>query len=282
MTSSLSPTGRNRKAVIMARGLGSRMRKQADDVELDEAQQAAANAGVKAMISVGRPFLDHVISALADAGFTDICLVIGPEHQIIRDHYDTVEKSRVTISYAVQDEPLGTANAYLAAGEFAGDDRVLLINSDNYYPAEAVAKLAEIESSALLGFDSDALVEHSNIPSDRVAAFAIVEADEQGNVATLLEKPDPDQLADARTRAAGGSPLVSMNCWLLGPAVLEASRHIPLSARGEYEIVDAVRAAIEAGEPVRVVPVSTGVLDMSSRGDIKSVVDALQDRECRL
>ena len=37
---------------------------------LASAEQAkAADSGVKAMISVGRPFLDHVISALADAGF---------------------------------------------------------------------------------------------------------------------------------------------------------------------------------------------------------------------
>lgn len=58
------------------------MRKEADGVALDAEQSRAADAGVKAMISVGRPFLDHVISALADAGFTDVCLVIGPEHDI--------------------------------------------------------------------------------------------------------------------------------------------------------------------------------------------------------
>lgn len=267
----------NTKAVIMARGLGSRMRTQAEGVELDAAQQAAADAGVKAMISVGRPFLDHVISALADAGFTDICLVIGPEHQLIRDHYDSVDKQRVTISYAVQEEPLGTANAYLAAADFAGDDRVLLVNSDNYYPADAVAKLAGLETSGLLGFDSAAMVERSNIPADRVTAFALVTADENGHLVSLLEKPSPEQLA-----SAGDDPMVSMNCWLLGPAVLQAARTIPLSARGEYEIVDAVRAAIEAGETVELVPVKAGVLDMSSRGDIASVVAALGDRACQL
>ncbi|WP_022911011.1 nucleotidyltransferase family protein [Aestuariimicrobium kwangyangense] len=267
----------NTKAVIMARGLGSRMRKQADGVALTEQQQAAADSGVKAMISVGRPFLDHVISALADAGFTDICLVIGPEHQVIRDHYDSVEKTRVTISYAVQEEPLGTANAYLAAADFAGDDRVLLVNSDNYYPAEAVALLNGLTTSGLLGFDSRAMIEQSNIPADRVAAFALVTADDQGHLTSLIEKPSPDQVA-----AAGESPLVSMNCWLLGPAVLEAARHVPLSARGEYEIVDAVRAAIESGETVTLVPVRAGVLDMSNRGDIASVVEALADRPCTL
>ena len=57
------------------------MRKEAEGVQLDQSQSAAADAGVKAMISMGgeRPFLDYVISALADAGFTEVCLVIGPD-----------------------------------------------------------------------------------------------------------------------------------------------------------------------------------------------------------
>ncbi len=197
------------KAVILARGLGSRMRKAADDVTLSAEQAQAADSGVKAMISVGRPFLDHVISALADAGFTDVCLVIGPEHDMIRDYYDTLPRTRVTIAYAVQVEPLGTANAVLAAEDFAGDDRVLVINSDNYYPAA----------------------------------------------------------------------VVSMNCWLCGPAIFDAARSIPKSARGEYEITDAVRAAIASGDPYAVVVSDEGVLDMSARGDIASVAAALGDRE---
>ena len=48
------------KMVILAAGLGSRMRKAADDKsELSEEQQAAAGEGMKAMMPIGRPFLDH-------------------------------------------------------------------------------------------------------------------------------------------------------------------------------------------------------------------------------
>ncbi|GAE76472.1 UTP-glucose-1-phosphate uridylyltransferase [Cutibacterium acnes JCM 18918] len=66
------------KVVIMARGLGTRMRKSVEGVSLTADQAAAASAGVKAMISLDdRPFLDYVISALADAGFDEFCLVIG-------------------------------------------------------------------------------------------------------------------------------------------------------------------------------------------------------------
>lgn len=265
------------KAVILARGLGSRMRKEADGVELSDEQSKAASAGVKAMISVGRPFLDHVMSALADAGFTQVCLVIGPEHDMIRDYYDNIDKSRLSISYAIQEEPLGTANALLAAEEFAGDDRVLVINSDNYYPAEALRQLADVPGSALVGFEREAMLSESNIDPERIKAFALATADADGDLDELVEKPD-----DATVARLGDDAVLSMNCWLCGPAIFPAAKSIPKSARGEYEITDAVRAAIDAGDPYRVVRANVGVLDMSNRGDIASVVEALGDREANL
>ena len=265
------------KAVILARGLGSRMRKEADGVALSAEQAKAADSGVKAMISVGRPFLDHVISALADAGFADVCLVIGPEHDMIRDYYDALPRTRVTIAYAVQVEPLGTANAVLAAEDFAGDDRVLVINSDNYYPAAALRLLADVPGSALVGFTREGLLTRSNIAPEKIAAFALATADADGNLAELVEKPDAETAA-----RLGPDAVVSMNCWLCGPAIFDAARSIPKSARGEYEITDAVRAAIAAGDPYALVVSEDGVLDMSARDDIASVAAALGDREVLL
>lgn len=262
------------KAVILARGLGSRMRETAEGIALTSEQSAAADAGVKAMIPIGRPFLDHVISALADAGFVDVCLVIGPEHHLIRDYYDSLEKTRVRIRYAVQEEPLGTADAVLAAEEFAGDERVLVINSDNYYPADALTLLTEAPGSALVGFARDAMLAHSTIAPDRIAAFALATADADDNLAELVEKPD-----EAAVRRLGDDAVVSMNCWLCTPAIFPAARAIPKSARGEYEITDAVRAAIAGGDPYRVVRARAGVLDMSHRGDIASVAEALGAKE---
>ena len=249
------------------------MRKSAEGVSLSQDQTAAADAGVKAMISVGRPFLDHVISALADAGFVDICLVIGPEHDMIRDYYDSVEKSRITISYAVQEEPLGTANAVLSAEEFAGQDRVLVINSDNYYPAAALALLADVPGSALVGFSREGMLTRSNIAPERIAAFALATTDADGNLDELVEKPD-----EATILRLGDDAVISMNCWLCSPAIFAAAKVIEPSARGEYEITDAVRRAIEDGDPYAVVKADEGVLDMSNRGDIASVVTALGDR----
>ena len=69
------------KAVILARGLGTRMRKEDGSADLTDRQAAVADIGVKAMIPIDRPFLDYVISALNDVGYRRICLVI-PLHKI--------------------------------------------------------------------------------------------------------------------------------------------------------------------------------------------------------
>ena len=79
------------KAIVLARGLGTRMRAEAASTPLAPDQADMAAAGLKAMIPVGRPFLDHVLSVLADAGLDDICVVIGPEHGVVRDYYAGLE-----------------------------------------------------------------------------------------------------------------------------------------------------------------------------------------------
>src|SRR6476646_873376 len=102
------------KAVILARGLGKRMRQADDRATIDARQAAVADQGVKAMIPIGRPFLDYVLSALADANCNDVCLVIGPEHDAVREYYERPGLlDRVRLSFAIQERPVGTANAIL-------------------------------------------------------------------------------------------------------------------------------------------------------------------------
>ncbi|KWZ75285.1 nucleotidyl transferase [Winkia neuii] len=262
-----------RKAVIMARGLGTRMR--ADDgTKLEQSQQGAADAGTKGLINVGRPFLDYVISALADAGIDQVCLVVGPEQKAFANYYDSVEKTRVTLTYAIQKEPLGTADAVAAAKDFLTEGAIVL-NSDNYYPVSALQALAQQEGCATVGFDRDGLVANSNIPASRIAAFAVMDT-AAGQLKNIVEKPSQAQL-----KQMPQAP-VSMNCWRFTPQIIDACAHISPSGRGEYEIVDAVRYLLEAGTSVAVVPSKEGVLDMSSRRDIAAVGKALEHVAVRL
>lgn len=267
------------KVVILARGLGTRMRKAADAPGLDVRQAAAADTGVKAMIPIDRPFLDYALSGLADAGYRDVCLVIGPEHDAIRRYYtETVTPVRLRVSFAVQDRPLGTAHAVAAAETFAGGDEFLALNSDNYYPEEALRALRTLGQPGLAGFDRQALVADGNVDAERVRTFAVVSVGPDGCLTGIVEKPGDDTW-----QRVGEHALISMNCWRFGPSVFEAARRIGLSPRGEYEIADAVEyARTRLGERFAVVPVASGVLDLSRRTDIPSVTRRLKGRDVRL
>jgi dTDP-glucose pyrophosphorylase len=261
------------KAVIMARGLGTRMRKADESAALNSEQAAAAGTGVKAMIPIGRPFLDYVLGGLADAGFSDACLVIGPEHQGIRDYY-TVQSppKRIRIEFAVQQQPLGTADAVFAAKEFAGNDLFLVINSDNYYPVAALRAMRELGGAGVALFERDRLVAESNIPEERVLKFALAKIDIEGCLERILEKPSAEVM-----RALGLPVYVSMNCWVFSPVIFRACRAIQPSARGELELSDAVQYAIDSlGERFCVLTFQDAVLDMSSRPDIAVVAEKLR------
>jgi glucose-1-phosphate thymidylyltransferase len=266
------------KAVILARGLGTRMRRADAGTPLQADQVAAADRGVKGMIPIARPFLDYILSALADAGFTDACLVIGPEHQAVRDYYEAPARPRrIRLHFAVQEHPLGTADAVLAAEGFAGSDLFLVCNADNYYPVSVLSALRGLEEPGLAGFDREALVQRSNISAERIGQFALLTTSPDGFLANIVEKPDA-----ATASTLGHHARVSMNCWVFGPGIFPGCRLVKPSPRGELEIQDAVRLSIATlGERYRVVPAEEGVLDLSNRSDIATVATRLAGVEPR-
>lgn len=297
MTDLTTPTQAS-VAVVLARGLGTRMRAASDDpaaAALTPAQAAAAASGYKALMPLGEHLLiDYCLSALADAGIRRVVLVVGPDHTAFDAHLDHLRQAgalkRLTVQLAVQDEPLGTADALASAAGAVGDEPFVMVNGDNYYPVEGLRALAQAvgradggADHALLGFDRAALVARSNIPAQRVAAFALLRTRPRAGAARLpvlddiVEKPSAEVVA-----AAGEHALVSMNAFGFSPTVFAACRSITPSPRGEYEIVDAVRRLVDTGEEVAVLPVQAGVLDLSRREDVADVQARLADVEVRL
>ena len=262
-------------AVILARGLGSRMRRESPSapVALSAEQEAAADVGAKGMMPLsGRPFLDYVISALADAGITDVVLVIGPEHDAIREYYSTTAvPSRVTVRFAIQAEPRGTADAVRSARDAVGDASFLSLNSDNYYPSAAYSALIGLGGGGLVAFDADTLVRDGGIEAERVLRYALLDTDDDGWLREIREKPAAD---DSLARRA--ERWVSMNLWSFTPVIFEACARITPSPRGELELADAVMLSMrELGARYRVVPMRAGVLDLSSRADVAFVASRL-------
>lgn len=270
-----SAAERTRVAVVLARGLGTRMRASSPAGSGLTSQQAtAAASGYKALMPIGEHrLIDYSLSALVDAGIERAVLVVGPEHEDFRRHIDSLELTRLTIDLAVQVNPLGTADAVLSAEAAVDGEPFLMVNGDNYYPRQVLRDLARHRGNALAGFDRAALVAESNIPAERIAAFALVRA-RDGALEEIVEKPSTEMV-----QAAGPHAPVSMNAFRFTPEIFTACRRITPSPRGELEIVDAVRAL---PGPVTVLPATGGVLDLSRREDIAEVEARLSGTEVSL
>jgi dTDP-glucose pyrophosphorylase len=255
------------------------MRDDTAGVALSAEQARAAAEGRKAMMPVGRPFLDYVLSALADAGARDVCIVVAPGDDAIRERYTTgVAFSRLSVQFAEQAVPRGTADAVSAARAFIGDSPFIVLNADNYYPVTVLQRLIVLGMPGLAAFDADALMRLGNMPEGRVRAYALVRTDANGELIDIIEKPD-----DAAWRAIGRHARVSMNLWSFPPEILVACDRVAPSARGELELPDAVRLAMhDLGVRFRAVACDDGVLDLSSRADVPAVAARLRGVEVRL
>lgn len=265
---------RTMQAVILARGLGSRMRRAEAAVALDDAQERAAAAGQKGMMpTLGRPFLDFVLSSLADAGVTDVTLVVAPDHAIMREYYERqAPPRRVRLRWAVQDEPRGTAHAVGSAEGHVHDAPFLVMNSDNYYPVPTIEALCAVAGAGLVAYEGEALVRDGNIDRERVMAYALLDIDDAGVLRAIVEKPPADHPLALRAER-----WVSMNLWSFTPRIFEACRRVRPSVRGELELQDAVMiAAHDLGERFRAVRARAGVLDLSRRADVATIADHLR------
>ena len=282
-----------------------------EEATLSDAQRRAADAGLKALMPIaGRPFLDYVLSALADAGLRRVGLVVAPDYAAIAAHYAAHPPARVTLDFIVQPSALGTADAVAVAEAWTEDQPFLVMNGDNFYPVRALADLVSLDEPGLPAFDADDLVRTSNIPEERIRAFALVDVDESGYLTRIVEKPatssvppeggsdadrggsafrrnDGDGVAassrrndsDGAASAFRRNSLVSMNCWRFDARIFPMCRDVPRSARGEHELPEAVALAVRRGIRFRALPARGPVLDLSRRADAAEVERRLSGLE---
>lgn len=268
------------KAVVLARGLGTRMQEESDDAELDEDKARVAACGLKALMPLnGRPFLDYAVDRLVRAGARQICLVVAPEAEELRRVARRIGKAAgVSLVCAVQEEPLGTADAVLAAAEFIGNDEFTMVNGDNLFPVAALRRVvrAADEGCVLGAFAREELVAAGNIAPERVRGFAVVQCDEHGQLVDIVEKPERPE-----DYARDGRVLVSMNLYRFTPGILDSCREVePDPRRGELELTAAVGAMARSGRtPFRVVLCRGPVYDLTRREDVPTLERALRGQK---
>lgn len=271
---------------ILAGGASSRMKKAlADAAGLDEPLRRDAADKPKAMIGLGgsgRPFMDYLLENIAEAGYRDVCVVVGERDSSIRERYDDPENAArfpgLAIRYAAQPipegraKPLGTADAVhraLRASPHWKGGRLTVCNSDNLYSVRALRLLLEdAHQNAMIDYDRSAL----RFPAERIAAFAVIEKDAEGFLLDILEKPSPDEIARAADSA--GRIGVSMNMFRFSyDHLLPCVERVPMNpARQEKELPEAVRLMIaEHPRSMFTIPLSEHVPDLTSPADILRV-----------
>lgn len=165
-----------------------------------------------------RPLVAHTIDAAIDAGADEIVLVIGYEADTVREYFGP-EYRGVPVSYAVQTEQAGTADAVNAASEHL-DGPFAVLNGDNLYDPAAIAQLFE-QCPAVCAIEVDDPRNYGVLSTDG------------DSVSGIVEKP-----ADPPTNLANAGAY----------AFPEAARkwlEVPESDRGEHEITDVLATVID-------------------------------------
>jgi len=156
------------KAVVLAGGLGTRLRARVPDLPKPMAPVA------------GRPFLAYVLDALVRDGFSDIVLSVGYRWEAIRDHFGATYRG-ARLTYAVEDEPLGTGGALAHAFAVAGisvRDAALVVNGDTFLDIDFAALRSEYDKApsacamVLRRVDDTARYGAVNVADGLVSGFA--------------------------------------------------------------------------------------------------------------
>lgn len=204
------------QVIILAAGEGTRMR-------------PLTHSTPKPMLPVAdRPLVAHTADSAIAAGADELVFVVGYEAETVRSYFGD-SYGGVPVSYATQDEQLGTAHAVRAAkGHIDGPFAVL--NGDDLYDRGSIASLFEA-GPAVASFRVDNPTEYGvlSMTDERVTG--------------IVEKP-----------AEPPSNLVNAGAYVF-PAEAREWLDVPQSERGEHELTDVLARVIETHD------VRTVVLD---------------------
>ncbi len=169
-----------------------------------------------------KPMIYYPLSVLMLAGIQDILIITTPEDQV---HFFNVlgdgSQFGINLSYAIQAEPRGLAQAFTIGRSFIGNDRVALVLGDNiFYGQGFTPKLQE----------AAAREQGATIFGYRVGdpeRFGVVALDEHGKATSIEEKPQKPKSHYAVT-----------GLYFYDNNVVNFAREIKPSERGELEITD--------------------------------------------
>lgn len=202
-----------------------------------------------------KPMIYYPLSTLMLAGIQDILIITTPHdaesfHRLLGDG----SQLGVNLSYTVQHEPNGLAQAFVLGAEFIGSEHAALVLGDNiFYGPGMGTRLrnnTQVDGGAVFAY-------HVANPTE----YGVVEFDAEFRAISIEEKP-----------AVPKSNYAVPGLYFYDNDVVDIAANLRPSARGEYEITDVNRHYLEAGKlHVEVLPRGTAWLDT---GTFDSLADA--------
>ena len=209
-----------RRGIVLAGGSGTRL-------------YPLTKAASKQLMSVyDKPMIYYPLSTLMTAGIRDILIITTPGDQpAFKALLGDGSELGIAISYAVQPEPAGLAQAYHIGSDFVGDQPSALVLGDNIFYGHGLPELLERASSRRQG--ATVFGYYVKEPS----AYGVVSFGPDGRVETIEEKPSEPKSSYAVT-----------GLYFYDGDAARLARDLKPSARGELEITDLNRLYLDAGK----------------------------------
>src|SRR5450755_4681988 len=181
------------KAVVMAGGEGTRLR------------PMTANQPKPLLPVANRPIMEHVLRLLKRHGFDETVVTVQFLAALVRNYFGDGEEFGMSLQYATEEMPLGTAGSVRNAEDALRDEPFLVISGD---------ALTDMDLTSLVKFHKDkgALVTVALTRVPDPLEFGIVIADEEGRIQRFLEKPTWGQVF---------SDTVNTGIYVMEPEVLD-------------------------------------------------------------
>lgn len=198
------------KGIILCAGKGSRI-------------QPLSLSQPKTLLPVANiTILERCIQQMFEAGIDEIGIIINPVQKEILSFIEDKFKN-LQISFIFQHEPLGIFHALLQAKNYINNDCFVLMLGDNII-GESLSFLID----SFKGNDGALLLKEVSNPEE----FGIATI-KNNQIIQVEEKPP-----HPKSRKA------ILGVYVLSPVIFEAAKHLTPSARGEYEITDALQCLI--------------------------------------
>ena len=123
------------QAVLLAGGLGTRLR-------------SVVNDRPKPMALIeDKPFMEYVVKQLIHYGITEIIFAVGYKGSMVEDYFGDGSQWGIRVSYAYEEELLGTAGAIKNAGKFVTEEMFFVLNADTFYQINSNRFIALMKNS---------------------------------------------------------------------------------------------------------------------------------------